>query len=80
MELGAYPFSERYGWVQDRYGLSWQIFYAGGAGVKQKITPVIMFVGNVYGKAEEAIHFWISVFRDGKAGAIQHYGSGEASG
>lgn len=25
MELSAYPFSERYGWLQDRYGLSWQI-------------------------------------------------------
>ncbi len=24
MELGIYPFSEKYGWVQDRYGLSWQ--------------------------------------------------------
>lgn len=25
MALGEYPFSEKYGWVQDRYGLSWQI-------------------------------------------------------
>jgi predicted 3-demethylubiquinone-9 3-methyltransferase (glyoxalase superfamily) len=25
MDLGAYPFSERYGWIQDRYGLSWQL-------------------------------------------------------
>ena len=25
MELGSYPFSERYGWTQDRYGLSWQV-------------------------------------------------------
>ena len=25
MELGAYPWSERYGWLQDKYGLSWQI-------------------------------------------------------
>ena len=25
MELGNYPFSERYGWTQDRYGLSWQV-------------------------------------------------------
>jgi predicted 3-demethylubiquinone-9 3-methyltransferase (glyoxalase superfamily) len=25
MELGEYPFSEKYGWVQDKYGLSWQI-------------------------------------------------------
>ena len=78
MELGAYPFSERYGWIQDRYGLSWQIFYDGGAEVNPKITPVIMFVGNVYGKAEEAINFWISVFREGKVDSMQYYGSGEA--
>ena len=25
MELGSYPFSERYGWLQDKFGLSWQI-------------------------------------------------------
>lgn len=25
MELGEYPFSKRYGWLQDKYGLSWQI-------------------------------------------------------
>ena len=23
MPLGKYPFSERYGWLQDKYGLSW---------------------------------------------------------
>jgi predicted 3-demethylubiquinone-9 3-methyltransferase (glyoxalase superfamily) len=28
MELSAYPFSERYGWLQDKYGLSWQIIYS----------------------------------------------------
>jgi len=27
MELGAYPFSERYGWLQDKYGLSWQSIF-----------------------------------------------------
>ena len=25
MELGEYPFSPRYGWLTDRFGLSWQI-------------------------------------------------------
>ncbi len=77
MELGAYPFSERYGWVQDKYGLSWQLFYSGEAGVKPIITPVILFVGSVCGKAEEAINFWISVFRDAKVDAVQRYGKDE---
>lgn len=76
MELGAYPFSERYAWVQDKYGLSWQIMQA-GAEVKQKITPVIMFVGSVCGKAEEAVRFWTSLFQEAKVDAIMRYGKGE---
>ena len=44
---GAYPFSERFGWLQDQYGLSWQIIYSSSPGAKRKITPMIMFVGDV---------------------------------
>ena len=77
MELGAYPFSERYGWLQDKYGLSWQIIYSSGEHVKQKITPVIMFVGTVCGKAEEAVNFWTSIFPEAKVNALLHFGKGE---
>jgi predicted 3-demethylubiquinone-9 3-methyltransferase (glyoxalase superfamily) len=77
MELGAYPFSERYGWLQDRFGLSWQVIYTGEADIKQKIRPVIMFVGEVCGKAEEAINLWASVFRDAQVDTVQRHGKGE---
>lgn len=69
MPLGSYPFSERYGWVEDRYGLSWQLIFAGGNEIEQKITPVLMFVGKVCGKTEEALTFYTSVFKNMPAGS-----------
>ena len=87
MPLGAYPFSERYGWVEDKFGLSWQVILAGESGASQKIIPALMFVGKVCGKAEEAIAFYTSVFQNSpqsakapgstKAGIFARYGQGE---
>ncbi len=77
MELGAYPFSERYGWTQDRYGVSWQIMHAGDQPIRQKITPALMFTGQQSGKAEEAIAFYTSVFHDSGTGFSMRYGAGE---
>jgi predicted 3-demethylubiquinone-9 3-methyltransferase (glyoxalase superfamily) len=80
MELGAYPFSEKYGWVQDRYGLSWQVMFMGEHEITQQITPTLMFVGKQCGKAEEAINFYTSVFTGkggSKVGGILRYGKGE---
>lgn len=76
MELGEYPFSELYGWVQDRYGLSWQVMSFAGRQMGQRIIPTLMFVGRQCGKAEEAISFYASVFPDSGVGDIQRYGSG----
>ena len=77
MELGEYPFSEKYGWVQDRYGLSWQVMFMGEHKIKQKITPTLMFVGKQCGRAEEAINFYATVFHDAKVGDILRYSKGE---
>ena len=77
MELGKYPFSERYGWTQDRYGLSWQVMFMGDREIKQKIIPTLMFVGDVCGKAEEAINSYVSVFHNAKVGEILRYSRGE---
>jgi predicted 3-demethylubiquinone-9 3-methyltransferase (glyoxalase superfamily) len=86
MPLGTYPFSERYGWLKDKYGLSWQVMYAGETSITQRITPVLMFVGHVCGKTEEAMNFYVSVFKNAPDGVMQgdtnaailsRYGSGE---
>lgn len=77
MELDAYPFSERFGWTQDRFGLSWQLMFMGDYPIGQKITPSLMFVGDVAGKAEEAMRFYTSIFDDSSIGNIRRYGQGE---
>jgi predicted 3-demethylubiquinone-9 3-methyltransferase (glyoxalase superfamily) len=77
MPLDAYPFSERYGWIEDTYGLSWQVIYAGNTEIQQKITPVLMFVGTVCGKTEEAVTFYTSVFHHANTFFLTRYGQGE---
>jgi predicted 3-demethylubiquinone-9 3-methyltransferase (glyoxalase superfamily) len=77
MDLGTYPFSEGYGWIQDKYGLSWQLMFFGDREIRQRIIPTLMFVGNVAGKAEEAINFYASVFHNAAVGDILRYGKGE---
>jgi len=44
---------------------------------RQLITPTLMFVGEVCGKAEEAINFYTSVFPDSKVDGILRYSEGE---
>lgn len=77
MPLGAYPFSERYGWTEDRYGLSWQVFHAGQEQISHRIVPTLMFAGAVCGKAEEAVTFYTSVFPDAGIDHIDRYTAGE---
>lgn len=77
MEIGSYPFSERYGWAQDRYGLSWQLMFVGDREIKQKITPTLMFVGGQWGKAEEAVNLYATVFRNSAIDHFIRYGKGE---
>ncbi|MDA8426622.1 MAG: VOC family protein [Treponema sp.] len=77
MPLGAYPFSDRYAWVIDRFGLSWQLMLSGGP-VGQRITPTLMFVGEQCGKTKEAVAFYASIFGRSRIDHILDYGPGEA--
>ena len=73
MELAKYPFSEKFGWLSDRYGVSWQINLAG---LPKKITPFFMFVGQQHGKAEEAMKSWASKFENSAIAQVEHYPPG----
>ena len=78
MPLDKYPFSKRYGWVQDKYGLSWQLILSDADGEERPfIVPAITFVKEVAGRAEEAINYYLSVFRNSKLGAMMRYGAAQ---
>ena len=76
MALDKYPFSEKYGWLEDKFGVSWQLIIFSGE-AEQKIIPSLMFTKNVTGKAEEAINFYTSVFNDSKPGSFFRFEEGQ---
>jgi predicted 3-demethylubiquinone-9 3-methyltransferase (glyoxalase superfamily) len=75
--LKKYEWSEKYGWLNDRYGLSWQISLGSIDDVGQKITPSLLFVNDMLGKGEEAINHYASIFKPSEIDGILKYGPGE---
>ncbi len=77
MPLSSYPFSKRYGWVSDKYGVSWQLILTDPNGdPRPKILPSLLFVGNNAGKTQEATDFYLSVFHNTKRGMTSRYPAG----
>lgn len=74
MDLDEYPFSKRYGWVKDRYGLTWQLSLTNPDGDPRPfITPSLMFAGDNTNRAEEAVEYYLSIFKDTKRGIVARY-------
>lgn len=77
MPLQEYPFSKRYGWIQDKYGLTWQLILTNPDGEERPfIVPSMMFVQDVCGKAEKASDFYLSVFNEARRGELVRYPAG----
>ena len=56
MDIGDYLFSGLYGWVEDRYGVSWQLkLMDRDAEPAPLITPMLVFGGSVRNRSQEAI-------------------------
>lgn len=77
MPYDTYPWAKKYGWVEDKYGLSWQLSFSPDHDTKQKITPFLMFTQTMSGKAKEAIEMYTSIFPDSKAEMLVPYEKGD---
>ena len=75
MPLNKYPWSEKYGWCADRYGVNWQIML--GHKSRSRIMPNLMFTGNQNGNAKQAIEYYSSLFTNSNTVQIDTYQKGE---
>jgi len=74
MELGEYPFSPHYGWLEDRYGVSWQLMLTDPEGEPRPFAITqLMFSGAVQDKAREATELYVSLFDDAGFGSVVEY-------
>ena len=73
MALDKYEWSSQYGWLQDKFGTSWQLTVGKVEDVGQRITPMLMFTREKAGKAEQAIAFYTSVFDHSGVKIIARY-------
>jgi predicted 3-demethylubiquinone-9 3-methyltransferase (glyoxalase superfamily) len=74
MEYKTYPFSKKYGWIQDKFGLSWQLNFTE---TTQKIAPCLMFTGKQAGRAEQAMNYYMSLFKNSGVQVLARYEHGE---
>lgn len=77
MPLDSYPWSEKYGWVEDKYGVSWQLYTGKKNDIGQKFSPSFMFTGTNTGKAAAAVHFYTSLFPFSGLEGIMEYVEGD---
>ena len=81
MPLDRYDWSERYGWLSDRWGLNWQVALGKQADVGRTVTPSLMFAGDKAGKAEEALGFYAGLFPGASIdGILRHQGGDQPPG
>ncbi|MEK7099969.1 MAG: VOC family protein [Patescibacteria group bacterium] len=77
MPLQEYPFSKWYGWIKDKFGVTWQLMLTNPDGEPRPfIIPSIMFTGVVAGKCEEATDFYMGTFKNSKRGTLARYPAG----
>lgn len=74
MPLGEYAHSPHYGWVQDRFGISWQLILTNPGGEPRPfIVPSLLFGERVQNQAADAAAYYTSVFPGARIGTDVRY-------
>ena len=74
MDIGEYPFSGLYGWVEDPYGVSWQLKLTDpNAEPVAPIIPMLTFGGPVQGRALEAVELYTALLPDSGTVRVVEY-------
>lgn len=76
MPLDSYPFSKKYGWVRDKYGVTWQLYTGQKGDTTQYFTPTLMFINKQNGRAKEAMNLYTTLFPNSKTEGILEYPEG----
>ncbi|WP_228527516.1 VOC family protein [Pararhodonellum marinum] len=80
MPFDKYDWSEKYGFLNDKFGVAWQISLGKISDVKQKFVPSLLFVGDKFGKAESAIEFYMGIFKEATLEGIARFTEEEGEG
>ena len=78
MPLQSYPFCPLYGWIQDRFGLFWQLMLLKPGDITHKIIFSFLFSKDHAGLSEQAARYYIDVFKDGSMNMLEYYLPNEA--
>lgn len=79
MPLDQYPFSALYGWVQDKFGMSWQLIELDGLQVGEeqqsapKFIPSLLFGGAAQNRAKEAAEYYTALLGDPSSLSVMSY-------
>ena len=77
MPFQTYPWAQKYGWLQDKYCLSWQLSMSEHHKLDQKITPLLTFTQDKAGMAKTAIEDYVKIFSNSRVEMMVPYEKGD---
>lgn len=79
MPLDKYDWAEKYAWVEDKFGMTWQLMKATENNPAGRFLPSFLFTGENFGKANDAMKLYTSVFPDSSVDLMIPYPEGDVN-